>query len=160
MEVATSRLRIVRLSTEAADAILHGERPAGADWAEGYPADSTLVAAGIVVTAAREGHDLGPWTIYQVIRAADGRVLAGLGFLGPPDADGAVHIGFSETREARAEGAVAEAVAALAAWAVKHPDVTMVRADTAVTNVRAVQVLEAAGMRRVHTDGALHHYVA
>lgn len=160
MVIATQRLRLVRLTAGTAAAIMDGQRPAGANWAEGYPADSTLVAAAMLVTAAAEGRDLGPWTVYQVVRAADDRVLAGIGFFEPPDADGVVHIGFSETAEARAGDALPEAVAALAAFAAEQPGVRAVRADTAPTNRRAVAVLEAAGMRQIGADHRLIYFEA
>src|SRR4051794_24294275 len=99
--LVTPRLRIRRLSVEHAEAILHGTVPPGVLWADGYPADTTLVAAGIVVTAAREGRNLGPWTAYQIERREDGAVIAGIGFFDPPDDDGIVRIGWSETPDAR-----------------------------------------------------------
>lgn len=157
--IATARLRVVPLSLDEAEAMLEGRRPEGANWAEGYPTDSSLVAAGYAVTAAAEGHDLGPWTVYQAIRRVDGRVLAGMGFFAPP-AGGSVHVGFSESEEARACGSTAEALEALIAFARRQPGVERVCADTATTNRRVVTVLEAAGMRRTRSDGELVFYEA
>ena len=156
--IATERLRIVRLPLDAAEAIVEGRCPEGANWADGYPADSTLVAAAMLVTAAAENRDLGPWTAYQAVRAADGCVVAGLGFLEPPDADGVVHIGFSETQAARAGDLLPEAIAALAAWAKDQPEVTRVLADAAPTNRRAITLFEAAGMRQVGADHRLLYF--
>jgi len=157
--IGTPRLRVVPLSLDHAEAILDGRRPDGANWADGYPTDSSLVAAGYAVTAAAEGHELGPWTVYQVIRRSDDRVLAGMGFFGPP-AGGAVHVGFSESDEARADGATPEALSALIAFARRQAGVERVCADTAVTNRRVAEVLEGAGMRRTGSDGELVFYEA
>lgn len=138
----TRRLTLVPLSVEEAHAILDGRR--AEHYADGYPSDGTLVAAAIVV---KTGGELTPWGMYQARVRATGRVVAGLGFIDPPDADGEVHIGFSETEEARADGYTAEAVEALIGFA-REQGMTVV-AETADPRAAAVFTeagLEAAGV--------------
>ncbi len=156
----TSRLRLVVLPLDEAAAMLDGLRAVGDRWTPGYPTDSNLVAAGYVVTAAAEGQDLGPWTIYQLVRKEDDRVVGGLGFFGPPDVAGDVQIGFSEPPELRVAGYAAEGLRALIAFAKGRPEVRRVLADTAATNRRVNVVLEAAGMRQFGSDGQLVFYEA
>lgn len=128
------------MSLDDAVAITEGVRPDGADWAEGYPAEATLVAAAMVLVADREDRELAPWGVFQAVR--DGQVVAGLGFIGLPDADGVVRIGFSETSAAGDDMAVA--LAELIAHARAHGATGLV-ADAATA--RAAEVLTAAGMR-------------
>ncbi len=156
----TPRLRLVALALDEAAAMLDGLRPDRDRWTPGYPTGSNLVAAGYVVTAAAQGYDLGPWTVYQLVRKQDGRVVGGLGFFGPPDDAGDVDVGFSEPPELRAEGYAAEGLRALIAYAKAQPEVRRVLADTAVTNRRVNTVLAAAGMRRSGSDGRLVFYEA
>lgn len=153
--IDTHRLRLVPLSVADAATMLDGGVPAGARWAEGYPADSTLIAAAIVVTSAREGRDLGPWAIFQVLR--DGVVVGGMGFIEGPDATGAVRIGFSETAQARAAGCAAEGLTALIAYAREH-GATLVRAEAG--HPRLAEVFAAAGMRATGEDDGVVHFEA
>lgn len=142
--IASPRLRLVPLSVGDAASMLEGRTPSGADWAEGYPSDATLVAAAIVTTAEAEGRDLSPWTLFQVQH--EGRVVAGMGFVQGPDASGAVQVGFSETEEARANGFTPEGLAALIAYAYEH-GATKVRAEAGSGSIAAV--LREAGMTPV-----------
>lgn len=159
--IDTPRLRIVPLSVEEADAMVHGQRPAGGDWAPDYPTDATLVAAGLVVTAQAEGRELGPWTPYQVRRRADGIAVGGCGFvLGEPDRDGRVQVSFSIVESAQGHGYGAEALSALIAFAKSQPGVTRVLAETAHTNAYGIGVYERAGMRRVGANGQLVFFEA
>lgn len=150
--LVSPRLRLIPLTPEAANALIEGRVPEGADHADGYPSDATLIAAAIVVVAAREGRDLGPWQLFQVLR--EGRVVGGMGFIEGPDGDGAVRIGFSETPEAAAEGYSAEGLAALIAYA-HEQGATSVRAEAG--HPRLAAVFADAGMRVTdETDGVTH----
>jgi RimJ/RimL family protein N-acetyltransferase len=158
--IETSRLRLVPLSLGDAAALVNGHRPPDARWAEGYPTDGTLVAAGLVIAAEAEGRPLGPWTIYQIVRRTDGVVVGGCGFLEPPDAHGHVHVGFGVAPGERGRGYAGEALRALIEWARRRPEVTRVLADAAATNLDSIAVMEAAGMRRAGSDGQLVLYEA
>jgi RimJ/RimL family protein N-acetyltransferase len=148
--IETERLRVVPLSVEEAEAIVAGRRREA--YAEGYPADGTFVAAAIVVAS---GGKLGPWTMYQARLRTDGRVVGGLGFVDPPDGDGRVRVGFSETEEAREQGYAAEALEALIAFA-HHEGASRVTAETA--DPRFADVYTAAGMEQVAVCGGLRHF--
>jgi hypothetical protein len=146
-EIVTERLRLAPLSEADAQAMLEGRIPEGADWADGYPAEGTLVAAAMIVAA--EG-SLEPWTMFQAQRA--GRVVCGLGFIEGPDASRVVRIGFSETEESRADGYTAEALAGLVAFA-HQQGATAVEAETA--DPRRAEVLREAGLEQVAVCGGL-----
>jgi len=158
--IETQRLRLVPLSLGDAAAMVNGHRPDAIRWAQGYPTDGTLVAAGLVVTAEAEGRPLGPWTTYQMHRRSDGIVIGDCGFLGPPDAQGRVQLGYGVCEPERGHGFAVEALIALIAWARSHPEITRVLADTACTNLPSIAVMEAAGMRRAGSDGQIVLYEA
>jgi RimJ/RimL family protein N-acetyltransferase len=152
----TPRLQIVPLPYADAEAMLHGRRPSEARWAPDYPTDGTLVAAGVIVTAAAEGRELWPFTSFQIIRRADGVAVGGCGFLvGAPDDDGRVHVSFSLVESAGGHGLAAEAMGALIEFAKRQPGVTRVLAETAQTNTAGLEVYEQAGMRLAGWDGEL-----
>jgi RimJ/RimL family protein N-acetyltransferase len=156
--IETQRLRLVPLDLPDAAAIVHGHRPAGARWADGYPTDGTLVAAGLVVTAEAEGRPLGPWGVYQMVRRDDDVLVGDCGFLGPPDHHGWVHIGYAVADPGRHLDLAVEAFAALVTWAREQPECTRVMADAACTNLDSIRVMERAGMRRAGSDGSLVYY--
>jgi RimJ/RimL family protein N-acetyltransferase len=156
--IETHSLRLVPLDLPDAAAMVNGHRPVGARWADGYPTDATLVAAGLVVTAAAEGRPLAEWGAYQIVRRSDGVVIGDCGFLGPPDHHGWVHAGHVVV-EAETEGdSAVEAFGALIAWAKARPGVTRVMADAACTHHASIRVMEGAGMRRAGSDGQLVYY--
>jgi RimJ/RimL family protein N-acetyltransferase len=159
--IDTPRLILRELPLEVAEAIVAGRRPSEARWAPGYPTDSTLVAASIVVTAEAQGSRLGPWTSYQIVLRDTGCAVGGCGFMfGPPDGSGDVQISFSIVEAHKEDGYAAEAVRALIAWAHGQPDVIRVRAETAASNAEGIRVYEAAGMRRAGWDGQLVFFEA
>jgi RimJ/RimL family protein N-acetyltransferase len=156
--IETQRLRLVPLDLAAATAMLNGHRPAGARWADGYPTDGTLVAAGIVVTAEVEGDPLGPWRVYEVLRRSDDVAIGVCGFPAPPDHHGWVRVGWSFADVEDKIELATEAFAGMMAWAKAHPGVTRVTGDAASTNLDSIRVMEGAGMRRAGSDGQLVYY--
>jgi RimJ/RimL family protein N-acetyltransferase len=156
--IETRHLRLVLLELPYAAAVVNGHRPVGARWADGYPTDGTLVAAGFVVTAEAEGRPLGPWGIYQMVRRSDDVVVGDCGFLGPPDEHGWVHAGFGISNPREHAPLAVEALAAIVRWAKAQPECTRVMADAACTNHVKIQVLEDAGLRRAGSDGSLVYY--
>jgi RimJ/RimL family protein N-acetyltransferase len=95
---------------------------------------------------------------YWVLRGEDASELRGSsgsailigsgGFKGPPQ-DGEVEIGFQVRKVQRRRGYAAEALRALVTWAVSHPDVRSVIAETAENNVASIGLLEKLGFARV-----------
>jgi RimJ/RimL family protein N-acetyltransferase len=94
-----------------------------------------------------------------VIRRADDCVIGDVGFLGPPDPTGAVHLGFALTVESRGRGYATEAVCALLEWARSQTGLVCVLADTTRSNLPSQRLLERVGMHRVGEDGELLYYI-
>ena len=156
--IETQQLRLVPLQLPDATAMVNGHRPVRARWADGYPTDGTLVAAGFVVTAEAEGRPLGPWGVYQIVRREDDVVIGDCGFLGPPDHHGWVHLGIGLIDAEEHHDLAVEAFRALIDWAKSQPECTRVMADAAHTNHAYIQVMEGAGLRRAGSDGRLVYY--
>ena len=88
------------------------------------------------------------WLGWYVTERADGempaRLIAGAGFLGPPE-NGTVEIGYSVIPEARGQGYATEIVEALVRRAFESAAVDRVVAETTATNEASQRVLERNG---------------
>jgi RimJ/RimL family protein N-acetyltransferase len=87
---------------------------------------------------------------YAVLRvAAGGRgsLLGTGGYLGPPDTDGVVEIGYSVSRAWRGKGFAGEIVDGLVAQAFSDGRVSRILAHTARENAASQRVIERAGFR-------------
>jgi RimJ/RimL family protein N-acetyltransferase len=157
--VQTARLELVPLEPAEARAMASGDDQNGRRWADGYPMASSLLRAELTLAAAAHERPLGGFGTYQVVRRADGKVIGDVGFLGPPDATGAVSVGCGITEDARGQGYGTEALGAVLAWAREQSGLTCVLADTTRSNLASQRLLERVGMRRVGEDGELLYYM-
>jgi RimJ/RimL family protein N-acetyltransferase len=155
----TPRLDLVLLELDGARALAAGVNRNGHPWASGYPLGSTLLRAELTLAAAAQKRPLGPFGTYQVIRRADDRVIGDVGFMGPPDATGAVSVGCSITEDARSQGYATEALWTLLEWARGQSGLTCVLADTTRSNLASQRLLERVGLHRVGEDGELIYYM-
>jgi RimJ/RimL family protein N-acetyltransferase len=157
--LTTTRLELVLLEPQIARDLAAGISANGHVWAHGYPMGSTLLHAELTAAAAAHGRPLGAFGTYQVIRREDNTVIGDAGFMGPPDATGAVHVGCGIAESAQRRGYATEAVTALLAWARGQSGLTCVLADTTRSNVGGQRLLERVGMHRIGEDGELIYYM-
>jgi RimJ/RimL family protein N-acetyltransferase len=157
--IDTTRLALVLLEPETARDLAAGMNHDGLRWASGYPMGSTLLHAELTTAAAAHGRPLGMFGTYQVVRREDDTVIGDAGFMGPPDATGAVHVGCGIAESAQRQGYATEALTALLAWAREQSGLTCVLADTTRSNVGGQRLLERIGMHRVGEDGELIYYM-
>ena len=155
----TARLDLVLMEPDEARALVAGTHRNGHAWADGYPLASSLLRAELTLAAAAHRLPLGVFGTYQVIRRADDQVIGDVGFMGPPDATGAVHVGCAITEDARRRGYATEAMKAVLAWARTQSGLTCVLADTTRSNLASQRLLERAGLHRVGEDGELIYYM-
>jgi RimJ/RimL family protein N-acetyltransferase len=155
----TARLDLVLLRPEDARAMLQGANENGDLWSDRYPLGSTLLRAELTAAAAAQDRPLGRFGTYQVVRRADAHVIGDVGFVGPPDDTGAVHVSCTITRDARGQGYGTEALTAVLAWVREQPGLTCVLADTTRSNIAAQRLLERVGLRPVGEDGELLYYM-
>jgi RimJ/RimL family protein N-acetyltransferase len=89
------------------------------------------------------------WYGWYAIRKADGErpatLVGSAGYLGPPDDQGQVEVGYSILPEWQAQGFATEITQALVAHAFAHPGVSMARAHTHADNHPSIRVLERCG---------------
>ncbi|MBI5106535.1 MAG: GNAT family N-acetyltransferase [Solirubrobacterales bacterium] len=152
MDLLSPRLRLA-LRTPADIRDLLDGRGGATPWASGYPLDGTLVAAAMQAELHERGIDPGPFGQYRVIRREDDVVIGDIGFHQPPDELGEVSVGFGIVPEARGRGYATEALRTLLEWALRHPDVRAVHADTDLVNLASQRVLVKAGMVLVADEG-------
>jgi RimJ/RimL family protein N-acetyltransferase len=155
----TSRLDLVLLEPEGARALVDGVNENGHPWAADYPLGSSLLRAELTIAAAAHSRPLGAFGTYQMVRRADDRVIGDVGFMGPPDATGAVSVGCAITEDARGQGYATEALSTLLEWARRQSGLTCVLADTTRSNVASRRLLERVGLHRVGEDGELIYYM-
>jgi RimJ/RimL family protein N-acetyltransferase len=150
--IATARLLLERISPALAGRIVAGAPIAGdAPWHPEYPWADELVP---LRTLARVDAPDPVFTLYQVRTRADGLAVGGIGFFGPPDADGRVELGYGLVPSARGRGFATEALRAFVALAGGHGART-IAADTELGNVASRRVLRAAGFAEVRRDAGL-----
>ncbi|CAA9411162.1 MAG: Acetyltransferase, GNAT family [uncultured Rubrobacteraceae bacterium] len=91
------------------------------------------------------------WWTYLFVHVRDGILAGEGGFKGPPDESGTVEIGYAIVPEYRGRGLATEAAGGLVGWALSHPRVAAVAAETLPDGHAPIRVLEKLGMR---PDGA------
>lgn len=155
----TARLDLVLLAPADARALARGVNHNGNPWAAGYPLASSLLRAEMTLAAAAQKRPLGAFGTYQLIRRADGHVIGDVGFMGPPDATGAVSVGCAITEDARGQGYGTEAMSAVLSWAQGQTGLTCVLADTTRSNIASQRLLERVGLHRIGVDGELLYYM-
>ena len=158
-ELHTARLDLLLMDADEARALTGGGSENGHPWAAGYPLGSSLLRAELTLAAAAHDRPLGRFGTYQVVRRADGRVIGDVGFMGPPDATGAVSVGCAMTEDARGQGYATEALTALLEWARGQTGLTCVLADTTRSNLASQRLLERVGLHRIGEDGELIYYM-
>src|SRR5262249_46181014 len=120
------------------------ERLIGFPLADAWPLPDLL---DILPAQAAATPETAPWGIWTLTDRADDTVIGEAGFLGPPDADDTVEIGYSIVPERRGRRLAAEAAAALVAWAADQGARTVI-AHPEPDNVASMRTLETAGFAR------------
>lgn len=150
-DLVTARL-VLHPILPAEAARIVGRSPGPGDrWHAEYPFADELAPLRMLVTEV----DPDPvFTLYQVRDRVTGLAVGGIGFFAPPDADGAVQLGYGLVAAARGRGFAVEAVVALVHVASDH-GAHLVRADTDVANTASQRVLLRAGFVELRREGDL-----
>ncbi|WP_244870786.1 GNAT family N-acetyltransferase [Catellatospora sp. IY07-71] len=154
--IETERLRLRPLTLEQAGQVVAGDR-AGQAWSAGYPRDDDRDVARMALAHPAAEPSFGP---LQIVTRDAGLVVGGIGFFGPPDADGVVELGYGVAPEAEGRGYATEALRGLLRYAFVTGRVRRAIADTTHGNVGSQRVMEKAGMRRTRSDERLRYYEA
>lgn len=158
MLVMTERLVLVPLDVAQArlvraGGVADGRRPV--EWGAGYPDEGDVASAGMYLSQVQvAGCDVQPWGPYKVVCSADGRVIGTIGFHHPPDADGAVEVGFDIAAPARGNGYAGEALRAMIGHA-RDLGAYRVIGRCEPGNEPSLHVQRGAGMRELGTEAGL-----
>jgi ribosomal-protein-alanine N-acetyltransferase len=87
------------------------------------------------------------------IHKLDQGVIGGIGFMGGPDKDGVVEVGYDIVPEYRKQGYATEMARSLIVWAFQETGIKVVTASCLDDNIGSIKVLENAGMHRLEPDG-------
>ncbi|MEU8621982.1 GNAT family N-acetyltransferase [Streptomyces sp. NPDC048623] len=156
--IETGRLVLHPLGVADAERIVHAEQHgAAAHWGEGYPTQGDIAGVGNFLRGVAERGDPGAYRAYEIRLRADGTAIGGIGFHGPPDADGVVTVGYGLTPAVRGRGYASESLRALIARA-REAGATAVRGDADLDNIPSHRVMEAAGMAYEGEDERVRNY--
>jgi [ribosomal protein S5]-alanine N-acetyltransferase len=87
------------------------------------------------------------------IHKTDQAVIGDIGFMGEPDEEGVVEVGYSIVPEYRNQGYATEMARGLITWAFEEKGIQIVTAACLDENIGSIKVLEKLGMRRLEPDG-------
>jgi RimJ/RimL family protein N-acetyltransferase len=155
--VRTDRLRLTVLDLSAIESLLSGnsralEASTGARFR--WPAPPPYMADALPDVRARltVRPEEAPWWTWLIVREDTGEAVGSVALGGPPDASGAVLVGYTVYPEHEGHGFATEAVRGMIGWAFRQPGVREVRALAPVWNTPALRVAENVGMRPVGSD--------
>lgn len=153
LKVETARLTLTPFEADAIDALLRGDearltRLTGQTFPRPLqPPPLMADVLPLVRDRLRADPDSLGWWTWLATETRTHRVTGALGFGGPPDAEGAVMIGYATYPGADHRGFATEATEALVDWALAQPGVDRVCASIPQDNVPARRVAEKVGMR-------------
>ena len=117
LSLRTAQLELRPLAAGAAAALPHDRAAAaariGASWRRGGRWPSCI---DVLPTQATATPDAEPFGIWVMIEAGTATVVGDIGFMGPPDAEGVVEVGYSVVPDRRRRGYAGEALVALVVW--------------------------------------------
>lgn len=129
-----------------ARAIVARRLPPGEHWAEGYPSDGDLEAAGMLLRTLRAGVEVGPFGMYEILERSTDCCIGGIGFHKPPGPDGRVEVGYGLVPSVWNRGYATAALNAIIAIAFEH-GATYLEGRALPDNLASRRVMEKAGMR-------------
>ncbi|WP_248930651.1 GNAT family N-acetyltransferase [Paenibacillus hamazuiensis] len=85
-------------------------------------------------------------------------IVGGIGFVGDPDQDGMIEIGFATNESHRRKGYCFEAAQKLMEWALDHDEVQLITARCELGNIGSKNVLLKLGFEMDHKDEELIYW--
>lgn len=157
-EASDDLVRLAALGADALVALIGGDADAadrlvGADWPRPLEAPP-LVGDHLDLFLDRlraEGAESGWWN-WAIVERASGTVAGMIGLGGPPDADGAVEVGYTLFEDARGRGLAGAALRLVAGLVADRPGVRILRAAVPPDHAASLRVAERAGLRPVGAD--------
>ena len=147
-----ARVELHPIGIDEARRILGGTPAPHDRWAPDYPFVDELDVLRGFVEHPRDA----PFGLYAIRHLADGLLVGGIGFFGPPR-DGVAELGFGLVESARGRGFAREALTAAIRIAVSN-GATSVIADAAIDNHASHATMRGAGMVELRRDAELVYF--
>ena len=97
-------------------------------------------------------------TLWTIISKADNKMVGDLCFVGEPNANGEVEIGYGTYDEFQRRGFMTEAVVGMIKWAKQQPEVKAIIASTDKTNVASYSVLLKSNFTKIGETDELYNW--
>ena len=147
--VLTERMELKPLPAIAAAALPEDREEAsrilGAALPVEWPQPDLLDVLPLQAAASHETECYGVWVM---IERESGSVVGDVGFIGPPDENGSIEVGYSVIPDRRRRGYATEAASAIVEWALSEPGVQVVVAGCDRDNEPSIRTLERLGFQR------------
>jgi ribosomal-protein-alanine N-acetyltransferase len=95
------------------------------------------------------------WGVWLIIHIADSTLIGDLGFLGKPNEQGTVEMGYEVISAYRQQGFAFETVEALVNFAFTQPELKRIIAHSPDDLTASIRILEKLGMQRISRDESL-----
>jgi [ribosomal protein S5]-alanine N-acetyltransferase len=86
------------------------------------------------------------WLTYLPVLKAENTLVGSCGYMGPPDENGMVEIGYEVAQDYRKRGIATQMAMALIDNALQHPNILVVQAHTLAEDNASVKILKKCGM--------------
>jgi [ribosomal protein S5]-alanine N-acetyltransferase len=152
----TKRLRLIPFSLDLKKAAINNRarlvEMLGVYIPERWPGPDLAEALPFFVENMEQAPSEPAWD-WIAIHTSDQAVIGDIGFMGGPDQEEVVEVGYSIIPEYRNQGYATEMARGLIAWAFQENGIKVVTAACLDDNTGSIKVLEKAGMRRLKPDG-------
>lgn len=97
-------------------------------------------------------------TLWTLISKADKKMIGDLCFMGEPNENGEIEIGYGTHEEFRNKGFMTEAVSSIIKWAKEQPDIRAITASTDKTNRASISILQKNNFIKFNENDTLFIY--
>jgi ribosomal-protein-alanine N-acetyltransferase len=152
----TKRLQLIPFSLDLKKAAINDRarlaEMLGVYVPEHWPGPDLVEALPFFVEKMEKAPSESAWD-WIAIHTSDQAVIGDIGFMGGPDEDGLVEVGYSIVPEYREQGYATEMARSLIARAFQEMSIKVITATCRDDNPGSIKVLERVGMRRLEPDG-------
>ena len=157
--IETKRLQLITFTLELKKAALNDRAKLvemlGVSVPEHWPQPDFAEALPFFIDNMEKAPSEPAWDWIAIHRKGQA-VIGGIGFMGAPDKDGVVEMGYDVIPEYRKQGYATEMACSLIAWAFQEARIRIVTASCLDDNVGSIKVLENVGMQQLgHEDTLL-----
>lgn len=112
----------------------------------------------IVPMVAKNENNYEFFTLWTIILKSKNWMVGDMCFMGLPNENGEIEIGYGTYEQFRGNGYMTEAVGALIEWAKQRPDVKAIAASTDKTNMASYTILQKNQFVQVGESDELYHW--